>query len=54
MPGRPFTVEVAQDTPRSRPTFTVVDPDGEYQQTYSSRKAADAAAERANQRRSKR
>lgn len=50
MPGRPFTVEVAQDTPRSRPTWTLVDPDGEYRQTYSSQKAADAAAERANRR----
>ncbi|MGW7296099.1 hypothetical protein ACWGIB_27400 [Streptomyces xiamenensis] len=46
-----FRVETTQDTPRSRAEYTVVDPDGDYRQTYDSEAATQAAAERANRRR---
>lgn len=48
-----YTVETTQDTPRSRPEYTLVDPDGEYRQTYRTEAAARAAAERANRRRTR-
>ncbi|MCK1813269.1 hypothetical protein MTQ13_03105 [Streptomyces sp. XM4011] len=48
-----YTVETTQDTPRSRAEYTLVDPDGEYRQTYRSLRAAQAAAARASRRRTR-